>query len=71
MHDLARKRYVSPFELASVHFALGNSDEGYEWLTKAFQSRCFELIVARVDPRVDPLRDEARFKQLFAQLGFA
>jgi serine/threonine-protein kinase len=71
LHDLSKKRYISPFELASVHFALGNSDEGYEWLTRAFQSRCFELIVARVDPRVDSLRDDARFKQLFAQLGLA
>ena len=71
LDELSKKRYVSSFELASVHFALGNPDEGYEWLTKAFQSRCFELIFAKVDPRVGPLRGESRFKKLFAQLGFA
>jgi TolB-like protein/Flp pilus assembly protein TadD len=71
LQDLSNKRYVSPFELASVHFALGHDDEGYEWLTRAFQSRCFELIFAKVDPRVDSLRGDARFKKLFAQLGFA
>jgi serine/threonine-protein kinase len=71
LHDLSRKRYVSLFELATIHFALGEPDEGYEWLTKAFQSRCFELIFAKVDPRVDSLRGDARFRQLFAQLGVA
>jgi serine/threonine-protein kinase len=71
LNDLSKKRYVSPFELASVHFALGNADEAYEWLTQAFQSRCFELIFAKVDPRVDPLRGDARFKKLLPQLGVA
>ena len=71
LHDLSRKRYVSPFDLASIHFALGNREEGYEWLNKAFQDRCFELVVTRVDPRFDLLRSDARFKQLSAQLGVA
>jgi len=44
LQDLAEKRYVSPFELASIHFALGHADEGFQWLAKAFQDRCFELI---------------------------
>lgn len=69
LHAMARKRYVSPFELASIHFALGDRDKGYEWLTRAFQDRCFELIVAKVDPRFDGLRGDALFKDLSAQLG--
>jgi serine/threonine-protein kinase len=44
LQRMAEKRYVSPFELASLHFALGQTDEGFEWLAKAFQDRCFELI---------------------------
>jgi serine/threonine-protein kinase len=71
LHDLSTKRYVSPFDLASIHFALGNRNQGYEWLNKAFQDRCFELVVTKVDPRFDPLRGEARFRQLSAQLGVA
>ena len=69
--DLARRRYVSPFELASIHFALGDREEGYNWLTKAFQDRCFELIATKVDPRFDPLRGDVLFQQLSAQLGIA
>ena len=69
LHNLAEKRYVSPFELASLHFALGQSDEGFEWLSKAFQDRCFELISLRVDPRWQSLKSDPQFHQLFSRLG--
>ena len=69
LHELAEKRYVSPFELASLHFALGKADEGFEWLSKAFQDRCFELISLRVDPRWQSLKSNPQFHQLFSRLG--
>ena len=71
MHDLrelAEKRYVSPVELASMHFALGEFDKGYVMLAKAFQDRSFELISIMVDPRFDLLRGDTRFQDLAAQL---
>ena len=66
---LAKRRYVSPFELAALHFALRDLEAGFEWLTKAFQDRSFELISMRVDPRVEFLRGDPRFHNLFDQLG--
>ncbi|HYL80841.1 MAG TPA: tetratricopeptide repeat protein [Candidatus Acidoferrum sp.] len=69
LHRLAQKRYVSPFELAGLHFALGQSGQGFEWLTKAFQDRCFELISLQVDPRFKSLRGNPEFHALFSQLG--
>jgi len=72
LHDLyrlAEKRYVSPFELASVNFSLKDHDEGFKWFAKAFQDRCFELISILVDPRFDSIRNDPRFVSLSAQLG--
>ncbi len=69
LHDLAKKRYVSPFELASIHFAFREWEQGFEWLTRAFQDRCFELIAIKVDPRFDALMKDSRFTELSAQLG--
>jgi serine/threonine-protein kinase len=66
---LAARRYVSPFELASINFALQEHEEGYRWLEKAFQDRCFELISIRVDPKFDALRRDSRFIALVSQLG--
>lgn len=69
LRGLAGKRYVSPFELASLHFAIDQRDEGFEWLTKAFQDRCFELISLKVDPRLDSIKLDQRFIGLFSQLA--
>jgi tetratricopeptide (TPR) repeat protein len=69
LNELAAKRYVSPFELASIYFALDDEAEGFRWLTKAFQDRCFELICLRVDPRWESLRTTPKFRELFDQLG--
>jgi serine/threonine-protein kinase len=69
LHELAERRYVSPFELAAMYFALDETDDGFRWLAKAFQDRCFELICLRVDPRWESLRGNPRFHKLFEQLG--
>ncbi|HEV3483609.1 MAG TPA: tetratricopeptide repeat protein [Candidatus Acidoferrales bacterium] len=67
--ELAKKRYVSPFELASIYFALNQLDHGFQWLTKAYQDRCFELVAIKVDPKFDSVAADARFAALFNQLG--
>ena len=70
LEGLARERYVSPFEFASIHFALGQIDVGFKWLRKAREDRVFELIAIRVDPRFDPLRNDPRFDAIVQQIGF-
>jgi TolB-like protein/Tfp pilus assembly protein PilF len=69
LHELAKKRYVSPFELAALHFALDQTEEGFRWLAKAFEDRCFELTALKVDPRWESLRGNPRFHKLFDRLG--
>lgn len=61
VEELARMRYVSPFEFVALHFALGETEPGYRWLVKACDDRCFEFLALKVDPRFDPLRGDARF----------
>jgi TolB-like protein/Flp pilus assembly protein TadD len=69
LHKLADVRYVSPFEFASLLFAIGDQAAGYDWLKRAFQDRCFELMAINVDPRFDELRKEPAFVTLASQLG--
>ncbi len=69
LHQLAEKRYVSPSDLASLYFALGDRDLGFQWLEKAFHDRSFEVMCFKVDPRFDPVRDDPRFAPLVNQLG--
>jgi len=68
LQALSSERYISPFEVASIHFALGQTEQGFEWLKKAFKDRCYELITIKVDPQFDALKNEATFIDLASQL---
>ena len=72
LHDLealAKDRYVSPFEFASLHFSLGQIDESCDWLAKAVADRSFELLSIKADPRFEAFRAHARLAPLVAQVG--
>ena len=68
LHALSSDRYISPFEVASIHFALGQTEQGFDWLKKAFQDRCYELISIKVDPQFDVLKHEPAFIELAGRL---
>lgn len=65
----AKQRYVSPFEFAVVHLALGDEDAGFRWLTKAARDRAFDLIALRVDPRFTSFRNTPRLAPIIKELG--
>jgi TolB-like protein/Flp pilus assembly protein TadD len=67
--ELARTRYVSPFEFLTIHFALGELDKGFSWLAKACDDRCFEMLSVHVDPRFDVLKEDERFKSVTRRVG--
>lgn len=71
LEEQARKRYVSPFEFASVHLALDDVDTGLRRLSKAVEHRCFEILALNVDPRFTSVRKEPAFLKLVRQVGLA
>jgi serine/threonine-protein kinase len=69
LEELATKRYISPFELALIYFALERTNEGFDLLAKAYQDRCYELATIKVDPRFDSVAKDKRFTSIVAQMG--
>ena len=61
--------YVCPYEVAGVCAQLGDKDEAFEWLGKAYQSRSC-LYWLRQDPRLDSLRSDPRFQDLLRHMNF-
>jgi len=71
LSDLSTQRYVSPYNVALIHAALGQIDQAFRWLENA-HDQCVEwMIYTNVDPRLDPLRKDPRFSALLTRLGFA
>lgn len=69
LQQLSEISYVSPWELASVFFALAEDETGFEWLKRAFKDRSFELLAFKVDPHFDRLKTNPAFQDLARQLG--
>jgi TolB-like protein/Tfp pilus assembly protein PilF len=67
--NLRGRRYVSPFEIGLLHFALDEVEEGFGWVEKAFQDRSYELITIRVDPRLESLKGDPRLYSLIRRMG--
>jgi serine/threonine protein kinase/Tfp pilus assembly protein PilF len=64
MIELQKRRYVSPLYLATVYAGLGEKDQAIEHLKKAYENRHPGLVLIRVEPLFDSLRDDQRFQEL-------
>jgi len=64
------KNYVSPAELAILYGALGDKEAAFQSLEKAYTAHDLQLVFLKVDPSLDPLRDDPRFQDLIRRVGF-
>jgi len=58
------------FGEAPVHTALGEKDEAFRSLQKAIDLRAPLVILLKVDPRFDSLRQDSRFPDLLRPMNF-
>jgi Flp pilus assembly protein TadD len=70
MEHLKITRNVSWYWLAIVNTALGECDAAFESLQQACEQREAWLVWLKVEPRYDPLREDARFDHLLRRIGF-
>ncbi|HEU5130967.1 MAG TPA: tetratricopeptide repeat protein, partial [Pyrinomonadaceae bacterium] len=61
---LSKRRYVSPLYSAIVYAGLKDNDKAIEYLNKAFEARHPGLVLIRIEPMFDGLRNDDRFKSL-------
>jgi DNA-binding SARP family transcriptional activator/Flp pilus assembly protein TadD len=66
MRRIAESRQVAAYEIAVIHAALGEPDQAFDWLDRAYEERSAWLPYLRVEPRLDPLRHDERFTSLVA-----
>jgi serine/threonine protein kinase/Flp pilus assembly protein TadD len=69
LHDRAKSTYVSPYNIATVYAALGDRDQAFAWLEKAYEGRSWYITFLRVDPDLDSLRSDPRFRALIERVG--
>ena len=67
--DLSQLNYIPQFYLALINVGLGEYDAAFERLERAYEDRDGDLTFIKIDPKMDPLREDPRFARLLERLG--
>ncbi len=70
LDEWSRHEYVSSYDLALLHLALGDQDRAVALLSQAYDDHSSFLPFLKVDARLDSLRPHPRFRGLIQQLNF-
>ena len=64
------KQYISAAAIGLIYAALGNKDEAFSWLERAYEDHDAVLTTIAFYPGSQPLWDDPRFIDLIKRLGF-
>jgi serine/threonine protein kinase/Tfp pilus assembly protein PilF len=68
--ELSKRRYVPSYEISVIYAGLGDKEQAFAWLQKAYEERDSSWLGdVNVDPRFDDLRSDPRFTDLLRRLG--
>jgi len=69
LEELAQHRYVPAFYPSAVYAALDDASHALDWLERALEERSEAVLYLGVEPLVDNLRSEARFRRIVASVN--
>jgi hypothetical protein len=69
LQRLSEHEYVPATDIALIYAGLGEKDQSFAWLDKAFEEHSFTLSNVKVEPRFAPLRSDPRFADLLRRIG--
>jgi tetratricopeptide (TPR) repeat protein len=68
MDEITTHRHISPYHLALVHTALGQTDEALDQLERAYETRDAKILWAAVDPELEQLQGLPRFTSVLRKM---
>jgi TolB-like protein/DNA-binding winged helix-turn-helix (wHTH) protein/Tfp pilus assembly protein PilF len=71
LKEYSKHQYLSPDNVALIYVGLGEKNQAFEQLEKAYYERAGQLIYLHVDQRFDSLRSDPRFQDLKRRIGLA
>jgi eukaryotic-like serine/threonine-protein kinase len=70
LKERSTRSYVSSYCIAEVYLGLGEEDQVFEWLERAYEERARTLVMLKVEPEVDRLRSDSRLENLLQRMNF-
>ena len=69
--ERSRQAYVPPYFITVLYTALGDREQAFRWLDRAYTERDPYLTGIKVDPAVDLLRSDVRFQELARRIDLS
>lgn len=66
--ELEKKQYVPALDIAGIYVSLGELEEAYPWLERAFVDRSTNIALLEYDPTFDALHGDPRFIALVERI---
>ena len=69
LKERAAREYIDAILIANIYVGLGQKDQAFAWLEKAYQERSGLMPWLKGEPKWDPLRGDARFADLLRRIS--
>ena len=69
LSGLSKHSYISSLRIALIHMGLGQKDQAFKWLEKAYEERDFWMTLIKTAPPFERLRSDPRFKILLKKMN--
>jgi tetratricopeptide (TPR) repeat protein len=70
LKERSKRKYVAPYDIALVYIGLGDKDQAFAWLEKAYAAHSNDMSNLQADPTFDPLRSDPRYQDLLRRMNF-
>jgi serine/threonine protein kinase/tetratricopeptide (TPR) repeat protein len=71
LEQRAARQFVTPYFVARIYTSLGEKEQAFGWLEKAYNARDECITWLKVDPAMDSLHADPRYPDLLHRLGLA
>ena len=68
LKEESKRKSVSPYNIAKIYEALGEKDQAFLWLEKAYAERDSNVTNLKVEPELDSLRSDSRYANLLRRM---
>lgn len=65
----SKRIYIDPANIASNYAAMGDKDQAFVWLEKAYEEKSVFIDYLKVDPHFDSLRSDPRYADLLRRMN--
>lgn len=70
LRRLSGQRYVSPGFFSLAYVGLGDRENAFQWMEKAYQERSPLMVRIQTEPMLDGVRDDPRFQDFLRRMKF-